>query len=186
MLRIAALRSFSIAAVVMGEFVPSIPAASRISQRRILRAPLPGGLLLDEGVLTPPPPHPHIAKISDIGAPDMAYVEISDDTIWAKQIEGGKALKDKILALAPGEVIELEVDGIVGAWEKMRNGRDGRATMGLKPIGPMKEIWKRLQARRGEVVEVRQVRTADAYLAALSETMTEWNSPEDEEGFRDL
>jgi hypothetical protein len=30
------------------------------------------------------------------------------------------------------------------------------------------------------------VRTADAYLAALSETMTEWNSPEDEEAFRDL
>ena len=116
----------------------------------------------------------------------MAYVEISDDAIWAKQIEGGKALKDKILSLAPGEVIELEVDGIVGSWEKMRNGRDGRATMGLKPIGPMKEIWKRLQSRRGEVVEVRQVRTADAYLAALSETMTEWNSPEDEEAFRDL
>jgi hypothetical protein len=116
----------------------------------------------------------------------MAYVQISDDTIWAKQIEGGKALKDKILSLAPGEVIELEVDGIVGRWEKMRNGRDGRATTGLKPIGPMKEIWKRLQSRRGEVVEVRQVRTADAYLAALSETMTEWNSPEDEEAFRDL
>jgi len=127
-------------------------------------------------------------RIGDIERRPMpvANVEISDDTIWAKQIEGGKALKDKILSLAPGEVIELEVDGIVGSWEKMRNGRDGRATMGLKPIGPMKEIWKRLQARRGEVVEVRQVRTADAYLAALSETMTEWNSPEDEEAFRDL
>ena len=58
----------------------------------------------------------------------MAYVEISDDAIWAKQIEGGKALKDKILSLAPGEIVELEVDGIVGSWEKMRNGRDGRAT----------------------------------------------------------
>ena len=116
----------------------------------------------------------------------MAYVEISDDTIWAKQIEGGKALKERILALAPGEIIELEVDGIVGSWEKMRNGRDGRVTTGIKPIGPMKEIWQRLQARRGKVVEVRQVRTADAYLAALNETMTEWDLPEDEEAFRDL
>jgi hypothetical protein len=116
----------------------------------------------------------------------MAYVEISDDSIWAKQIDGSKVLKDCILALAPGEVIELEVDGIVGRWEKMRSGRDGRPTTGIKPIGPMKEVWKQLQARRGEVVEVRQVRTADAYLAALSETMTEWNSPEDEEAFRDL
>jgi len=116
----------------------------------------------------------------------MAYVEIRDDSMWAKQIEGGKALKDRIIALAPGEVIELEVDGIVGSWEKMRDGKDGRSTMGIKPIGPMREIWKRFQARRGDVVEVREVKTADAYLAALSDTMTEWNSPEDEEAFCDL
>jgi hypothetical protein len=116
----------------------------------------------------------------------MAYVEIRDDSMWAKQIEGGKALRDHIVALMPGEVIELEVDGIVGSWEKMRDGKDGRSTIGIKPIGPMKEIWKRFQSRRGEVVEVREVKTADAYLAALSETMTEWNSPEDEEAFRDL
>ncbi len=116
----------------------------------------------------------------------MAYVEIRDDAMWVKQIEGGKALKDRIVALAPGEVIELEVDGIVGSWEKMRNGKDGRQTMGIKPIGPMKEVWKQLQSRRGEVVEVREARTADAYLAASSDTMTEWNSPEDEEAFRDL
>jgi len=116
----------------------------------------------------------------------MAYVEISDDAIWARQIEGGKVLKDRILSLAPGEVIELEVDRIVGRWEKMSDGRDGRPTTGIKPIGPMKEVWKKLQARRGDVVEIRQVRTADAYLAALSETMTEWQSPEDEEAFRDL
>jgi hypothetical protein len=50
----------------------------------------------------------------------------------------------------------------------------------------MKEVWKGLQARRGELVEVREVKTADAYLATLSSTMTEWNSPEDEEAFRDL
>ena len=116
----------------------------------------------------------------------MAYVEICDDAMWATRIEGGKALKDRILSLAPGEVIELEVDGIVGRWERMRNGTDGRPTKGIKPIGPMKEVWKRLQSRRGEVVEIREVRTADAYLAALSSTLSEWNSAEDEEAFRDL
>jgi hypothetical protein len=68
----------------------------------------------------------------------------------------------------------------------MRNGKDGRSTTGIKPIGPMKEIWRRFQTRRGEVVEVREVRTADAYLAALTDTLSEWNSPEDEEAFRDL
>ena len=116
----------------------------------------------------------------------MGYVAITDNSIWAKQIEGGKALKERILSLAPGETIDLEVDRIVGRWEKMRNGRDGRSTPGIKPIGPMKEIWKGFQSRRGEVVEVREVRTADAYLTALSETLSEWNSPEDEEAFRDL
>jgi hypothetical protein len=116
----------------------------------------------------------------------MAYVTITDDSIWAKQVEGGKALKQRILSLSPGDVIELEIDGIVGTWEKMRHGRDGRSTTGIKPIGPMKEIWKAFQSRRGQVVEVREVRTADSYLAALSETLSEWNSPEDEEAFRDL
>ena len=116
----------------------------------------------------------------------MAYVAVSGDAIWAKQIEGGKALKDRIVALGPGEVIELEVDGIVGQWEKMRNGRDGRSTRAIRPIGPMKEIWKRFQSRRGAVVTIREVRTADAYLAALTGTLSEWDSPEDEEAFRDL
>jgi hypothetical protein len=116
----------------------------------------------------------------------MAYAEIRDDAMWAKQIEGEKKLKERILSLAPGEIIELEVDGIVGRWERMRDGRDGRPTPGIKPIGPMKEIWKRLQSRRGEIVEIREVRTADAYLDALTNTLAEWNSPEDEEAFRDL
>jgi hypothetical protein len=68
----------------------------------------------------------------------------------------------------------------------MRDDKDGRPTKGIKPIGPMKEIWKRLQSRRGELVEVREVRTADTYLSALRGTLSEWNSPEDEEAFRDL
>ncbi|MGC1778235.1 MAG: hypothetical protein WBB34_09825 [Xanthobacteraceae bacterium] len=116
----------------------------------------------------------------------MAYVEIRDDTIWANHIEGGKVLKDRIISLAPGEVIELEIDGIVGAWEKTRIGKDGRPQQSIKPIGNMKPIWKSFQARRHERIEIREVRTADAYLAALSDTMTEWNLPEDEEAFRDL
>lgn len=116
----------------------------------------------------------------------MGYVKITDNSIWAKQIEGAEALKNRILSLSPGELIELEIKGIVGQWEKMRDGKDGRATKGLKPVGPMKEVWKRFQAQRGKLVQVREVRTADAYLEALSETLSEWNSPEDQEAFRDL
>jgi hypothetical protein len=116
----------------------------------------------------------------------MAFVEIRDDTIWANHIEGGKVLKDRIQSLSPGEIIELEIDGVVGSWEKTRIGKDGRPQQSIKPIGNMKTVWKRFQSRRHERVEIREVRTADAYLTALSDTMTEWNSLEDEEAFRDL
>jgi hypothetical protein len=50
----------------------------------------------------------------------------------------------------------------------------------------MKGVWKRFQLRRGEVVKIRDVKPVDPYLAAVSETLTEWNSPEDDEAFRDL
>jgi hypothetical protein len=36
------------------------------------------------------------------------------------------------------------------------------------------------------LVPIRATRTADSYLAALSDVMTEWNSPADDEAFRDL
>jgi len=116
----------------------------------------------------------------------MGYVKIRDDLLWAKQIEGDKELRERILNLPAGATIDLEVDGIVGHWEKAKTGKDGRATEAVKPVGPMREIWKRFQARRGEIVRVTATRTADSYLKALSETMSEWNSPEDDEAFRDL
>ncbi len=116
----------------------------------------------------------------------MGYIKINDDLLWAKQIEGDNALRDRILNLPPGAVIDLEVDGIVGHWEKARMGRDGRPTDAVKPVGPMREIWKSLQVRRGTIVAVRETRTADSYLKALSGTLTEWDSPEDDEAFRDL
>jgi hypothetical protein len=116
----------------------------------------------------------------------MAYVKISDDTLWVKHIDGDRALRDRINDLPPGAIIDLEVDGIVGNWEKAKIGKDGRPTAAIKPVGPMREIWKRFQSRRGEFVVIRETRTADNYLKALNGTLSEWNSPQDEEAFRDL
>ena len=116
----------------------------------------------------------------------MGYVKISDDILWTKNIEGDSSLRDRIVKLQAGAIIDLEVDGIVGRWEKAKSGKDGRPTAAIKPVGPMREIWKRFQSRRGEIVEVRETRTADSYLEALTGTLSEWNSPEDEEAFRDL
>jgi hypothetical protein len=116
----------------------------------------------------------------------MGYVQIRDDTLWAKHIEGDSALRDRIMKLPPGTLIDLEIDGIVGHWEKAKTGKDGRPTAAIKPVGPMREIWKRFQARRGAIVPIRETLTADSYLKALSDTLPEWDSPEDDEAFRDL
>jgi hypothetical protein len=116
----------------------------------------------------------------------MGYVQIKDDLLWVKQIEGDNELKERITRLPAGQTIDLEIDGVVGHWEKAKTGRDGRQTAAVKPLGPMREIWKRFQARRGEIVPIRETRTADSYLAALTGVMTEWNSPADDEAFRDL
>jgi hypothetical protein len=119
----------------------------------------------------------------------MGYVRLNADAIWASRIEGDDVLRTQILALPPGEAIELEVDGTVGTWVKMKDGRDGRPTPGLRPVGPMKDLWKSMQARRGEVLKIRRaVRGGDLnYLRMIQQTLAEeWDSPQDDEAYRDL
>jgi hypothetical protein len=116
----------------------------------------------------------------------MAEVCINDNSIWVKNIEAGQKLCDRIMQMKPGDLVDLEVDGIVGKWERMRDGKDGRPTLGIKPVAEMREIWKQMQRRRGEIVKMREVVTADTYLASLSPSLSEWDSPEDEEAYRDL
>lgn len=116
----------------------------------------------------------------------MATVKIRDDAIWVGHIEGGLALQRRIRTLHPGESVDLEVDGVIGKWERMKDGRDGRPTYGIKPISKMREVWSRLRPQVGRIVEIREVTTDDSYLAAVQATLSEWDSPEDELAYRDL
>ena len=116
----------------------------------------------------------------------MGQIRISDDVIWAKHIEDDPVLQERIRNLPAGTAIDLEVAGVAGRWAKAKDGTDGRPTLAIKPVGPMKDVWKDLQSRRGTFVTVRQTQLADSYLAALSGMLSEWNSPEDDEAFRDL
>ncbi|MEO8686142.1 MAG: hypothetical protein ABI414_15040, partial [Devosia sp.] len=116
----------------------------------------------------------------------MATVKINDDAIWVKHIEGSETLRDRIRSLRAGDVVELEVDGIVGKWERMRDGRDGRPTLGIKPISHMKDVWAKLREHSGRIVELREVITADTYLRSLASTLSEWDSPEDAAAYADL
>ena len=116
----------------------------------------------------------------------MATVTVRDDAIWIGHIEGSKALQERLRQLHAGDVLDLEVNGVVGTWERMRDGRDGRPTLGIKPISHMKLVWAEMRQRTGQTVHIREVVTAESYLSAVSRTLDEWNSPEDEAAYADL
>lgn len=116
----------------------------------------------------------------------MGKVVIKDDSIWLKHIEGDLRLVTRLQRLHEHEVVELEVNGVVGRWQRMKAGKDGRPTQGIKPIDAMRKVWTQMQEERGKIVDIREVRTADSYLMALTPLMSEWDSPEDEEAFHDL
>jgi hypothetical protein len=112
------------------------------------------------------------------------FVEIRDDVIWAKHLKSSPELYNAILRLDEEEIISLSVDGIVGKWAKMKTGKDGRPTQGIKPVGAMAEVWKRMQARRGEMVSLnRPDEEADPWLKMADTTFDEWLSAEDEEAY---
>lgn len=85
----------------------------------------------------------------------MAQTTVSDFVMWAKHIHGDASIVDRILGLEAGEVLSLSVDGSPGTWRKMANGRDGRPTPGLRPVGATATIWRELyRSRRGQLVSL--------------------------------
>jgi len=54
-------------------------------------------------------------------------IRIEDHTIWFKHVHDPK-LRERLAALHDDEVINLEADGVIGRWKRMRTGKDGRRT----------------------------------------------------------
>ena len=110
----------------------------------------------------------------------MATMIIRDDALWARHIEGDPVLVERIRSLPADDPIVLRVEGLPIRFRKMKDGRDGRATDGVKPDPDFADVWHRLQARRGAMITVEpEPRQADPYLLSLTATLTEWNSLED-------
>lgn len=115
------------------------------------------------------------------------FIEIRNNAIWFKQLEAEPALHDRLSALNEGEQIVLKVDNVEGRWVRMRTGRDGRPTNGIRPVGAMATVWARLQARRGQLVRLEMPGSmCEAYLVGLDDSLDEWLTAEDEEAFGDL
>lgn len=84
-----------------------------------------------------------------------ATIAVRDHVLWISHLKGDDKLALRLEALAPGETIELEVDGLAGEWQKMQAGGDGRPTQGLRPASEAsRSAWHDLQADRGRTVAI--------------------------------
>lgn len=98
----------------------------------------------------------------------MAQAAVRDVVIWAKHIHGPE-IRQRVAALRGGQTLDLIVDGVRGTWRKMEDGRDGRPTSGIRPIGRMQEFWRELYAsRRGDVVPIALAEDEDRKFLPLS------------------
>lgn len=86
----------------------------------------------------------------------MSHVEVRDYAHWAKHIYENEPLKEKILNLSQGQLIELVVDGWRGQWVKMDDGKEGRPTLGIKDLGDARQHWNALNKHRGTVVQIKE------------------------------
>jgi len=85
----------------------------------------------------------------------MANAVVRDHVVWLKHIHDDAVLSRHLGALTAGAVVALKVDGVAGKWVKMDNGKDGRPTPGLRPLGAVKDYWNALfNEKRGELVTI--------------------------------
>lgn len=92
----------------------------------------------------------------------MATITISDFVIWTKHVHDDPALAARLAGLRAGETLDLSIDGVTGTWRKMDDGKDGRSTPGVRPLGRAQDFWRNLyKSRRGDVVSL-EIAKSDA------------------------
>jgi hypothetical protein len=99
----------------------------------------------------------------------MGVTTVSDFVIWTKHIHDDAPLAAAVAAMSAGETVTLCVDGQDGVWRKMDDGKDGRPTQGIRPVGAAQQHWRGLyRERRGAVVSLEMAGKA----TGLTETAT--------------
>jgi hypothetical protein len=116
----------------------------------------------------------------------MGKLTIRDHAIWSKHIEEDPDMVRMIESLPENRPINLVIDGKPVRFVKMRDGKDGRPTPGLRPDPSFRPFWHAMQENRGRKVSVQMKPTTaleDSYLSSLSGLLAEWDSPEDAEAY---
>ena len=109
-------------------------------------------------------------------------------------------MRAHLLTLPANAEIGLLIEGVPVCFAKMRDGRDGRATPGLRPAdATSKSFWDRMQERRGETVRIDLYRedgsdggtsggpgSGGPSLGDLAALLGEWDSAEDSAAYDGL
>jgi hypothetical protein len=125
----------------------------------------------------------------------LAQLNVRHNAIWAKHIDNGPHIVEAICRLEANAPLTLRLDKRAVVFRKMRDGTDGRPTLGLRADDSSKDFWNTIYAtRRGDVIEI-ELDTErnqsvhghpDAYLANLPPLLSEWDSEEDNLAYNDL
>ena len=97
----------------------------------------------------------------------MGKVKFTRDLIVLDQIEGDPALRARLLALKPGQTIELRIDSMAGRWE--RAVVDNLDVM--RPAAGAAGAWT-----DGQMVEIRLVSANELATFGLRQFL--WDTPE--------
>lgn len=109
----------------------------------------------------------------------MSYITVRDDAIWARHVEDPE-VRDRIRTLPENQPLQLLVEGTLVRFVKMRDGKDGRPTDGLRPADEeAHRFWRAMQARRGERIRVALPEASGTLLTSIGALLSEWDSEED-------
>jgi predicted nuclease with RNAse H fold len=96
-----------------------------------------------------------LGSITGSNQSPSSVVEIRDHVLWIKHIRGNPSLQSELLDMREGDTVVLRIDGLIGAWIKMRDSKSGASTPGLKPTDRAQDHWRTLfEVRRGATVEI--------------------------------
>ncbi len=105
---------------------------------------------------TPKVTYPPISSDSSLSL--TGDVTVRDNVIWLSHIKRSEELRQRLLALQSNQEITLRINGVANTWIKMRDGKDGSSTTGIRPLSEANEQWKAIvESSRGQQIEIELV-----------------------------